>query len=194
MTSQDKKCFIGAMFTILILAAILTIRQSRMLEVITVPDEPISYSAAVPALKETTTFAPFPVPLDVNIQWYINAQCEVKQIPTTLVLALIWQETRYINDVVGSQGELGLMQVHPVNAAEVAKVLNVTNLLDPYQNCKAGLYILDRCMEQTDTLDKALMIYNLGYTGAKAQWQTGVCSTEFSRSVLAKMAELENVR
>lgn len=141
--------------------------------------------------EPTTEFQPWPVPLDINLQWYLNAQCEVKGIPTELALALIWRESRYQADVISATNDYGLMQVNACNKAEVERVLNVTNLLDPYQNCKAGLYILDRCIEQTDTLDKALMIYNLGESGAKAQWQKGVYSTDFSRSVIQKMNELE---
>lgn len=137
-------------------------------------------------------FEPFPVPLDVNIQWYINAQCEVKGIPTTLVLALIWQESRFQADVISATEDFGLMQVNACNKAEVKRVLNVTDLLEPYQNIKAGLYILDKALEAADgDYNRALMVYNLGLSGAKAQWQKGVYSTPYSRSVLVKMAELE---
>lgn len=167
-------------------------------QVITVPLETSSYYVTYPDTRTpqpdiptTEVFKPYPVPLDINIQWYINAQCKAKGIPTILVLALIWQESRYQADVISATNDYGLMQVNACNKAEVERVLNVTNLLDPYQNCKAGLYILDRCIEQTDTLDKALMIYNLGESGAQAQWQKGFYSTEFSRSVIHKMNELE---
>ena len=194
MTSKDKKCFISAVSAVLILAAFLTVRQTNRIGAISIEPEPRVCSTAAETV-ESTNFSAWPVPLDINLQWYIDGKCGAKGIKPELVLALIWRESRYRNDVIGSQGELGLMQVHPCNAEEVANVLNVNDLTDPWQNIKAGIYILGKALETADgDLNKALMVYNLGDTGAKEQWQKGVYSTPFSRSVLEKMAELEGTQ
>jgi len=141
---------------------------------------------------EKKAFEPLPVPLDADIQRYINEKCEANGIPTELVIALIWRESRYQADAVSSTNDYGLMQINACNKAEIERVLKVTDLMNPYQNIKAGIYILGNALETAEwDYNRALMIYNLGLSGAKAQWQQGVYSTDFSRGVLAKMNELE---
>lgn len=189
--TKDIKRISSATAALLALTIVLTIYYSYKRPTVSIEQETVKQYYVISQSTTAEPFNPYPVPLDINIQWYINAQCEVKDIPTELAIALIWKESRYQADAISNTNDYGLMQVNACNKAEVERVLNVTNLLDPYQNCKAGLYILDRCIEQTDTLDKALMVYNLGESGAKAQWKQGIDSTDFSRSVLAKMAELE---
>jgi soluble lytic murein transglycosylase-like protein len=141
---------------------------------------------------EKKAFEPLPVPLDADIQRYINQKCEANGIPTELVIALIWRESRYQADAISSTNDYGLMQINACNKAEIERVLNVTDLMNPYQNIKAGIYILGNAIETAEwDYNRALMIYNLGLSGAKAKWQQGIYSTDFSRSVLAKMNELE---
>ena len=141
-----------------------------------------------------TVFEPLPIPLDTNLQWYIIQKCEAKAIPPELVMALIWRESRFQSDVISSTGDYGLMQINKINHAELSKKLNISDWLEPYQNIKAGIYILDECIEYTDNYDKALMCYNLGKTGANRLFEQCVYSTPFSRSVIEKMNELEDMR
>lgn len=196
---KAKTTLLCTIFTLLLGSIIGTVLAFCIEPQIIPPDTTKPLVEVIPALKttpqqttETEQFKPYAVPISINLQWYIVKQCEVKQIQPELVFALIWRESRYRNDVVGEQGEIGLMQVHPCNSAEVASVLNVTDLTEPYQNCKAGLYILNNALDMADgDYNRALMVYNLGLSGAQEQWQKGIYSTEFSRSVIHKMNELE---
>lgn len=159
-----------------------------------IPTPELATELATTLQQETTLqpFEPLPIPLDVNLQWYIIQKCEAKAIPPELVMALIWRESRYQADVISATGDYGLMQINKINHAELSKKLNISDWLEPYQNIKAGIYILGNSIEAADgDYNRALMIYNLGLSGAKAKWQQGIYSTDFSRSVLAKMNELE---
>lgn len=130
---------------------------------------------------EKKTFEPLPVPLDADIQRYINQKCEANGIPTELVIALIWRESRYQADAISSTNDYGLMQINACNKAEIERVLNVTDLMNPYQNIKAGIYILGNAIETAEwDYNRALMIYNLGLSGAKAQWKQGIYSTDLA--------------
>jgi soluble lytic murein transglycosylase-like protein len=153
---------------------------------------PVISATVTPAVIEpTTTWELYPVPLDSSIQYYIIDKATQRQIPPALIMALIWRESNYKTDVIGTAGEIGLMQIHPVNFKEIKNTLELNDLTNSYQNIKAGVYILDKHLEKYQNNHLALMCYNLGESGAKAQWNKGNYTTEFSRSVINKMIELE---
>lgn len=153
-------------------------------------------SPSVPPMttEPVTAFNTYDVPLDINIQWYVETQSKEYGIAPELVFAIIFKESTYNIKSVGALGELGLMQIHPCNFDEVLEEVNAAKLMDPFQNIKAGIYLLDKSIRQTDTLTDALMVYNLGQGRAKEAWAEGVDSTAYTREVLAKMAELEGQR
>lgn len=137
--------------------------------------------------EATTAFEEYNVPLSINLQWYIENESAEYGIAPQLVFAIIEKESNFDTQAVGQAGELGLMQIHPINFDEVAEAKNAVKLLDAYQNCKAGIYLLNICIEETDTLDQALMMYNLGKTGANKQFSKGIYSTSYSRSIIENM-------
>lgn len=189
-----KKRYLIPCVIFIILFPIFCIATVYTDEMDAIPTTELATELATTLQQETTLqpFEPLPIPLDVNLQWYIIQKCEAKAIPPELVMALIWRESRYQADAISNTNDYGLMQINACNKAEIERVLNVTDLMNPYQNIKAGIYILGNAIETAEwDYNRALMIYNLGLSGAKAQWQQGIYSTDFSRSVLAKMNELE---
>lgn len=93
-----------------------------------------------------------------------------------LIKAVIWQESRFGADKMGSAGERGLMQVTEAAAADWAKANNVEKfspekLLDPATNIAVGTWYLKRALDhyrQKDhPLSFALMEYNAGRTRVK---------------------------
>ena len=191
-----KKRYIIACLAFILVFPAVCIFTVHTEEMAVIPTTELATELATILQQETTLqpFEPLPIPLDVNLQWYIIQKCEAKAIPPELVIALIWRESRYQADVISSTGDYGLMQINKINHAELSKKLNISDWIEPYQNIKAGIYILDGCIEHTDTYDKALMCYNLGKTGANRLFTQGVYSTPFSRSVIEKMHELEGMR
>ena len=191
-----KKRYIIACISFIVIFPIFCIATVYTEEMDAIPTPELATELATTLQQETTLqpFEPLPIPLDVNLQWYIIQKCEAKAIPPELVMALIWRESRYQADVISATGDYGLMQINKINHAELSKKLNISDWLEPYQNIKAGIYILDECIEYTDNYDKALMCYNLGKTGANRLFEQGVYSTPFSRQVIEKMNELEDMR
>ncbi|MBU3664743.1 MAG: lytic transglycosylase domain-containing protein [Chthoniobacterales bacterium] len=98
-----------------------------------------------------------------------------------LVKAVIWQESRFHPDKLGSHGERGLMQVtEPAAqdwvAAEGIETFVPTDLLDPKTNIEAGTWYLGKALAhwsgQNDPLPFALGEYNAGRSRVK-RWSGG---------------------
>lgn len=98
-----------------------------------------------------------------------------------LVKAVIWQESRFRADKLGSHGERGLMQVtEPAAqdwvAAEGIETFVPTDLLDPKTNVEVGTWYLGNALAhwsgQSDPLPFALGEYNAGRSRVK-RWSGG---------------------
>jgi soluble lytic murein transglycosylase len=93
------------------------------------------------------------------------------QLDPMLVKAVVWRESRFDREKVGSAGERGLMQVSTKAANEWAHEHKIDNfqldqLFDPKTNLEAGSWYLHRAIEhwqtQSDPLPFALAEYNAG--------------------------------
>jgi soluble lytic murein transglycosylase len=115
-----------------------------------------------------------------EICYYLNRDCiEIAaaryQVPTKLVAAVIWQETRFNPLCRGKAGEIGFMQIMPASASEWAKAEHIRafdteSLFDPGTNVLAGTWYLGRAIKrwknQADPLPYALAEYNAGRSNA----------------------------
>lgn len=97
-------------------------------------------------------------------------------VPSRLVGALIWQESRYRADSVGHSGEIGLMQVTVGAAGEWARHERIHSslspaLLDPVTNLMAGTWYLSRALRywsgHPEAPAIALAEYNAGRANAR---------------------------
>jgi soluble lytic murein transglycosylase len=116
---------------------------------------------------------------EVKYQRYrplIEAAAARYAVPSRLVGAVAWQETRFEPYRRGKAGELGLMQLMPGSAAEWAQAEGITNftpvcLLDPGTNLMAGTWYLARAIRRwqhrPDPLPYALAEYNAGRVNAR---------------------------
>jgi soluble lytic murein transglycosylase len=113
-----------------------------------------------------------------------------------LVKAVIWRESRFDAQKVGTAGERGLMQVSEKAAeewAQQAKAQNfrVEELFDPKTNVEAGSWYLHRAIEhwqnQANPLPFALAEYNAGASRA-LRWAGG----DDTKAIAAKTF-LENI-
>lgn len=98
-----------------------------------------------------------------------------------LVKAVIWQESRFHEDKLGSHGERGLMQVtEPAAqdwvAAEGIETFTPADLLDPKTNIEVGTWYLGNALAhwsgQSDPLPFVLGEYNAGRSRVK-RWSGG---------------------
>lgn len=94
-------------------------------------------------------------------------------ISPSLVKAVIWRESRFHPDMLGSHGERGLMQITEGAAQDWAKAEKVetfvpTDLLDPKTNIEAGTWYLANALKRwagkDDPVSFALAEYNAGRT------------------------------
>lgn len=151
-------------------------------------DMPVSYES------EDTLFVPLGVPLDSDVQEFIYYLSKGYNMDFTFVMAIIQQESGYQPDAVSNTDDYGLMQINKVNHGYITDEIGVTNYLDPYENVRAGMFILRKLFEKYETPEKVLMAYNLGESGAKALWDKGVFETNYSKSVQRIQSELNNMK
>jgi soluble lytic murein transglycosylase len=90
-----------------------------------------------------------------------------------LVKAVVWRESRFQTDMVGKNGERGLMQISPIAAREWATANAIANfgpdqLFDPQINLEIGSWYLGKAMQhwnnQNDAVPFALAEYNAGHS------------------------------
>ena len=136
----------------------------------------------------------YDVPLSHELQDYIFALCEKKNVPSRLVIAMIETESSFRSDVISSTDDYGLMQINACNHEWMSKKYGVTDFLDPYQNVLCGIsYIAGHLKNCDGNIEMALMSYNMGGYGASLLWEQGVYSTAYSRKIVERMGKYERV-
>jgi len=97
----------------------------------------------------------------------VNESSRRQGLAPELVLAVIEAESEFRRDAVSERGAVGLMQLMPETAAELATELNISwtgeeCLHDPAVNVALGSYYLRKMLRRFDDLDHALAAYNRG--------------------------------
>ena len=106
------------------------------------------------------------------------------------IFAMIERESSFNPDAISSTGDYGLMQINKSNLPYLKESLGTTNLLDPYQNIEAGIYWYSGIKANNHgSIEKDLMVYNMGSRGASRQWDKGIYSTNYSKDIVEKMLE-----
>ncbi len=115
-------------------------------------------------------------------------------VPPSLVKAVVWRESRFDEDAVGSKGELGLMQLMETSATEWADSVHASafiheHVLDPATNTLAGTFYLSKLLRRYPQTDNpavyALADYNAG-RGNVLRWMKGAAATN-SQAFLQQM-------
>lgn len=135
----------------------------------------------------------FDCPLPRDLQDHIAALCEEYHIDPAIIVAMCKKESTYNARAVGDGGNsLGLMQIQPRWHKERMKRLGCTNLKDAYQNVTVGIDFMAELLEKYEDVEKALMAYNAGESGARKNWwKRGIYSNKYSRAVLEIAEELK---
>lgn len=116
-----------------------------------------------------------------------------------LVKAVVWQESRFQAEKLGSRGERGLMQVTEPAAQDWAAALGVEtfvpeDLLDAKTNLEVGTWYLGNALQhwsaQDDPLPFALGEYNAGRSRVK-RWSGG---TRMTADELAAAMDIASTR
>jgi soluble lytic murein transglycosylase len=126
----------------------------------------------------------------------IRAAAAANNLDPMLVKAVVWRESRFDPQKLGSAGERGLMQVSEIAAREWAKEKRLENfqaeeLFDPKTNLDAGTWYLRRAIshwkQAPDPVPFALAEYNAGASRAQ-RWAGGegakpISAREFQRNI-----------
>lgn len=132
---------------------------------------------------------------DQKEEWieYIGSICEEKQISPELVEAVIEKESNWNPDA--QNGEcIGLMQVDQVIHWKRAQDMGVCTLMDPYDNIRVGISILEDLLKKYGEPAPALMYYNAGYSevcGITA-YNNGTIS-RYAEEIMERSIELERL-
>lgn len=129
-------------------------------------------------------FRPINVPMEEDLQEFLFYLSAAYEIDFTFPMALIQKESNYQADVVSETNDYGLMQINEANHSYLKEQLGITDFLDPYDNVRAGMFILRKLFEKYETPEKVLMAYNLGEDGAKRLWEKGIFVTDYAQDVL----------
>ena len=170
--------------SLLMVSLIITIIVTNKIYALTIApaNKPIEVEAKAKELKtEVKTY--YNVPLDVDLQDYIREECMDAGLDMKLVLAIMKVESDFNPKVISCTDDFGLMQVNKINFEEVERELGLTNMLDPYQGAKAGIYLLSK-LKWCESEHQMLMAYNIGVAGAQRLWEQGIYETNYSKKVL----------
>ena len=144
----------------------------------------VQITTTYPEIKETVKYAVYyDIPLSRELQDYIYELSVKYNVPCEVVISVIQQESSYRPKVVGQAGELGYMQIHPINFERLEEELGITDFTDPEQNILCGVYMLSELYDEYDNMIDVLMCYSCGEAGAKRLWDAGVTETEYTKSV-----------
>lgn len=127
-----------------------------------------------------------PVTFGEDLQEFTYYLSVAYDIDYTLVLAIISKESSFMPDGISSTNDYGLMQINACNHEWLTEELGITDFIDPYENIKAGLFILRGLFEKYDSTSKVLMAYNMGENGASKLWEQGIFESNYSKDVLQR--------
>lgn len=134
------------------------------------------------------------IPLPDELQYLTSDVCEEYGVPVDLAFAVMHTESRFRVDALGHNKngttDHGLMQINSVNHTWLRETLDLSDIDDPEQNIRAGVYMLSVASEnaESDNLEKTLMVYHFGPNGARRRWENGTVSTIYTETVLTFMA------
>lgn len=127
-------------------------------------------------------------PLDCRMpeehQEFVFYLCSGYNIDFTLVMAMIQHESSFDPNAVSKTNDYGYMQINIQNHEWLTESLGVTDYLDPYQNIRAGVFVLRKLFERYQDAELVLMAYNMGENGAGRLWEKGIFTTDYTQEVL----------
>jgi hypothetical protein len=129
-------------------------------------------------------FTPLDCKMPEEQQEFTYYLCTGYNIDFTLVMALIQNESSFDPSVISVTNDYGYMQINKINHQWLTDTLGVTDFTDPYQNIRAGVFVLRKLYERYQDTNMVLMAYNMGEDGAARLWEKGIYSTDYTEKIL----------
>lgn len=133
----------------------------------------------------------YKVSLSTEVQDVIFEECNKYNIPSSLIIAMIEKESDYRENLMGDSGNsYGLMQIQKKYHQETMLSLGGTDLINPIDNVRTGIYIINNLIQKGKGVRWALMAYNGGESYANRKINNGEVSN-YVITILARSVELE---
>jgi len=129
-------------------------------------------------------FKPLDCKMPEEQQEFVYYLCSGYNLDFTLVMALIQHESSFDPNVISNTNDYGYMQINAINHDWLTETIGVTDYTDPYQNIRAGVFVLRKLFERYQDTDMVLMAYNMGENGASRLWEKGIFETDYTQSIL----------
>lgn len=128
-----------------------------------------------------------------KMQIYTYILCQQYGVDYSLIVAMIEQESGYVFDRVGDDGNsFGYMQIYETAHTDRMERLYCTNLMNPYQNVHVGIDYMSSLIEKYGTVQDALAAYNYGERGAREHlWKNGIYVYSYNEEIMSRAKELE---
>lgn len=147
--------------------------------------------------EEETPYYISEIPLSRELQKYTYDLCKEKHISYELILAVMWKEsdfqTNLINVNRNDTKDYGLLQINTSNLKWLQEKCGITDVMDDKNNIRSGIELVSYCVSKYGEND-GLIAYNMGESGMKKLKKKGYASTYYSRTILSKKAEFENLK
>ena len=105
-------------------------------------------------------------------------------------MAMIEWESGYNPKCISQTNDYGLMGINQNNHEWLSETLGVTDFLDPYENVRAGIFILRKLFEKYQDVDMVLMAYNKGEHGASLLWDQGIFEIQYTKEIFRIQSRL----
>lgn len=136
-------------------------------------------------------FRPLDCKLSEELQEYTYYLCQQNDVDFELAMAVMCIESGFDAEAVSGTGDYGLMQLNEITLPELSDKLGITDITDPYQNIRGGVYLLGGYAAKYDDPARVLMAYNMGDYGSSALWEEGIHTTAYTEKVLTKYREFK---
>ncbi|MEG2050924.1 MAG: transglycosylase SLT domain-containing protein [Oscillospiraceae bacterium] len=131
----------------------------------------------------------YDIPLENKYQKLVFDLCEKYSAPPEIVFGVMRIESNFDFMALSADCKcVGIMQINLCNMERLNKELGVTDLRDPEQNIKSGIYMLAELYSKYGDWHKALVCYNRGEHGAK-----NLLTSTYSIKVMDYSARLETL-
>lgn len=141
--------------------------------------------------KGSNDWVYIPCELGIEEQEFVYYLCENYNLDYYFVMALMYVESGYNPNIISTTNDYGLMQINACNHAWLSEELGITDFLDPYENMKAGCFVLRLLFEKYQDPTMVAMAYNMGEDGAQRLWNNGVYSSAYSRKIMTRQDEIQ---
>lgn len=138
----------------------------------------------------------YDIPLSEDLQQFTYDTCRYYGIEEhyETVLAMMWRESTFESTRISVTNDYGLLQINICNHKYLKETLGLVDMLDEKDNIEGGVYLLSTLLSDYDSVEEALMVYNMGPGGAALQWERGNYTSAYVKDVLTKTEAIKENR